>query len=313
MAITRYNLGDIKRRIRIELGLEDRPEVNEQITDKVNEAQDFIVRKRGNWRWQLTELEIELSPAVTASVFLTKGARSATVTNVSGPLTKRSVLVGSTSSGYGTEGYLVSNVSGSTVTLKSQYRGATLNGTTSRFMSGYVLLPEDFMGLETAHDLETVEGEVYRFLSNIDFQRFKNTQRVAIETQKFYTILRDPLGENTRAYFAMFPYLDELTTIHTTYYRSAPTLVEDIDESIIPPADRAALYYATLWFVAQARSYDKAIMYRDMALNELELMMDQNELSVGTYEEGPGPITLDLSGLRDINDIGEQDYSPNII
>lgn len=310
MSVELYLLGDVKRRTRMEFGLNDSPDVNEQIIDKANEALQKICRLR-YWTWQQKELPLDISPETTLTGAVTQGSDEVIVSGVSAE--PRQVLVVGAGGSYGTEGYIVRSFSGSAISLTSQYRHSTNASQSLSLQTGYIQLPEDCVALTSVHDLRTVQGESMKYLDGQDFMAVRSTYRLQPNFTKFYTVTQDPLELNRRIYLALFPYFHELTTLYCTYTKAPSRLEDDNDEPPLPVEDRSAFYYMTLWYMAAAKRYETFDTYRAMAMDELSQMLDKHDRGAsydGVYEQ---KLTLDMSATRALNETGEADYSPNII
>lgn len=305
MTIERYALGTLKRRIRNEFALEDVPEVNELIQDKVNEAYLWICRLRKNWYWQLVEHILDIPASTTALLSFVAGSRTATLT--SGTVVKRDVLLADTS-------YIVIDVSGNVVTLDRQWMD-----TTDEFevtvVAGYLPLPEDFIKVETSLQVATLAGETLRFFDTQRFQVVRRSYDTTSACDRIYTVLPDPCKEDFNVrYFTVFPYIQDQMSIALSYYRIPQPLLTDVDEPIIPLEDRAVLLYAALWFVAVAKGFDKAPIYQNQALDDLRRMSDHaDENDTMDLSEDDPTLTLDMSDVRNHGFPFDSDYSPGIV
>lgn len=318
MSFSSWRLDALIERVRQEFSVKDNPENNGFIRLKLNEAMHYIARQKRGWRWSLKTYFIDVADSVSASMQFTRGSRVASVA-AAGGVSARSFLVASTGQ-VGTRGYLV--VADGTdadsdgffdCTLESQYRGSTgtVNGSV---MSGLFQLPEDFTGMETVHDLTTVEGETFRPLSNSDFAHIQNQQQLAVGTEHVYTVVPDPLNEVKNWYLAVFPYIGSLTTLRLQYYRVPPILIENDDIPILPQTYAPAMLQLCYWFYSVAKGYnDRVAVYRATALEDIKNLIELDEYMDEVEPSMKTNLTLDLSAIRNINEPGVQDYNPGMI
>lgn len=311
MAVERYTLGDIKRIIRGEFNIEDDAETNEFLNEQINKAHLHIARQRGRWHWQIKESVLDIPDSFKITVTATKGSRDLVLLSGSSP-TRRTIIVRGDSS-YGTQGYIVESVSGPTITLKRQWLDASGTFEVSVHV-GYIELPEDFYAIDTTDEMSNIAGEYIRYFDNQRFQHIRNKSQLSIATDRIYTVLGDPINVDRSArYIAFYPYYGTMDSLYYSYYYVPPQLVSDNDEPILPVGDRPVLVDFALWFVSQAKGYEKVMLYRDMATSGLVAMLDHYKED-STTDFGPtGGPSLDMSATRNYTFGFDSDYSPTII
>jgi hypothetical protein len=285
-----WTLGTLKRQIRLELGLQDNPQQNEEIVNKINLAQSWVVRRRPNWPWMKKEYILDVKDDKLGNADFTKGSK--TVTFYSGTPVKRDIVIPSGASGDQTLGYLITNVVPYvqapgmalspaiwTTTIQSQFRSSDLGLADCRMQTGFMQLPKDFIRFDTSADLDSLSGDRIRWRLPKVFDEIKRLQPGPGLGNRYYTIKPDPLGEEKRMYIAFFPYISRLTTIQGDYYAMPDKLTIDSDTPAITVGDRDVLFYFSLWFMTTKVGSDQTVFYRDQALSELDRMTKEYALS----------------------------------
>jgi hypothetical protein len=315
MVLELYTLGDIKRLIRNEFNLASNdPEVDSFLAEQINKAHRHIAKTRGRWHWQLKEAVLDIPDRSSVVCTATKGSREITLDSIlsgSAPIARNILVVGS--SDYGTQGYMVESVDGATITLSRQWLHATGQHTLTSQV-GYVALPADFYAINTADEMSNIAGNYLRYFDNQRFQFVRNKSQISINTDRIYTALGDPLNvDRSVRYLAFYPYYGTMDTLFYSYYYVPAQLVDDNDEPILPVGDRPVLVDFALWFVAQAKGYEKVLLYRDMALDGLNAMMHHKDEDATHNFDEVGDLTLDLSATRGHEFGMDSDYSPTIV
>ena len=310
MTILTYNLTELTQRVMAEFGIVDDAEQKTFIEQKINEAQLFICRSRKNWDWQQKEHVIDVPDKTSVTLSVANGSAEAVL--VSGTVEAGKILVPSPGSG-GALGFTIKSFTGGVVLLDRQWDGAT--GTVElSLMAGYLPLPEDFIKIITSHQVANLHGDVFKFYDIQRFMQIRNEANIGVGFTHIYTILGDPTGQSVSArYMGVFPYLETQTSIHFTYSRIPPLLVEGSDEPIIPLMDRPVLLYGAMWLVAVAKGYDKALVYRNQMLDELNRMAehaDEDE-TIEFYDDYSH--ALDMSMTRGFDFPFDPDYQPPIV
>lgn len=272
------NLGDFKKRLRAEFGFGDEAENNQLITEKVNQAISSIVRRKGNFPWQRRELSLDLPLGTSGSGDFTQGSR--TVSTLSAETTdRRRLLCASTSTENSTHGYLITAASSSSVTLQTQWRGSTGSSMAFTIKNGFAALPAHCMKVDIANRLTTFGEEyfVYRSPREFDMIRWRRTFYASLEN--YFTVVPDPLEDDSRYYIAIYPYLSSLTTLKGYYFTVPPRLVSDSDEPILPPNDREVIFNLAAYYIAGSRSDTSRLGYFDnLATKGLERMAQEYAL-----------------------------------
>jgi hypothetical protein len=144
----------------------------------------------------------------------------------------------------------------------------------------YIELPQDYIRNSTMHVDEPIDENIVHYRDPATFQRELRKDRLVTGIDRIYTVVPDPLGISPRKYAAFYPYFTERHTLFCSYFGDAVKLVADADEPVIPRSDRFALLCASCWFVAQWQKDNELLTYyRDTALNELERMSVEYQLS----------------------------------
>jgi len=305
----RYSLGELITRVRNEFALSESVAINDFIKDKINEALLWIVRQNnGRYNWLLKEASLDTAEYTEANFEFTKGSRTATL--LSGTVTPRAIII------YGSNHYLVTAVDGTTVTLGSQFLDDTVIDTeyTADVATMYFQLPENFIALETSHQVSDLSGCVLTGYDNQRFQFMRRRVQATAVMDRIYTILPDPIEEESGTqWLAIWPPYDSVDTVHYSYYAMPEALSSIADECPLPLMDRTALLYATLWFVAVSKGFDRSVIYRDIALNDVAKLRQAAEQDDTVQFEDAGSLTLDLSGTRDTDISRDTDYTPSIV
>lgn len=145
---------------------------------------------------------------------------------------------------------------------------------------GYFELPEDFIRnfVLNTEGSATENKMIYRHPSLLEREIRDN--KLATSLNRLYTAVVDPLNISSRKFILVFPYFTGRNVLHVKYWGDAKKLIADADVPDIPRSDRFVLFYAASWFVAQwQKDTDMVSFYRDGALNELERMTKEYQLS----------------------------------
>lgn len=290
MALEDYTLQGIRDRIKEDFGLSADTAMDAIIDKKINDALGWVTRRKKNWPWQETLVNIDVPAAATGTGDFTQGSRS--VANVaSATPVARDILTADTSSTLPSTGLLVEAFAGGTATLFQQWLDDTEVGKSFRLVKGFFQLPDDFVGMKSV----TFEGalddpRVFKRNPTV-LSRLKQEETIINIRQKVYAVVQDPLSgtsaEDQRRYLEIFPYLTQLGVLHVRYWRVPPKLVNDADIPIIPHSDRMLLFYAASWFfsVAQREAQDTVAYYRDLSITELEKAIEEYEFADDATEE----------------------------
>lgn len=316
MVLESYDVGTLKQELRQDTGFESDSANDERLLAKINQAQSWIVRARPNWPWQRKELSLDVPVQQTGTASVTQGSTTCVVASGSPIPSTRDVLVfGSSSSGDGSIGYLVTAVSGQDVTLQSQFRGATNATVSYHIQTGYMELPDDFLRMDLATDVIDQSSRRFTYMDTARFTSIKRSDVVGLG-DRIYTIKPDPLNSTGKFYLAVYPYISTLTTLQGEYFFDPPKLVNDSDVPIVPRNDRLCLFYFAAWFISQAVGVeDKALLYRDQAMSQMQTMKDQAGLSDDIWDQREhfGMPGMDLSAVRDFEFPNFEDFNPAIV
>lgn len=161
-------------------------------------------------------------------------------------------------------------------------------------------LPSDFIRMLTVY--EEGDDEPIRYLIPEKFERLireDNTSTGSRSNDKFYTVVPDPsFTESGKRYLWIYPRKDDTGILKIKYYGDVKKLVGDLDVSLIPKSDGFVLWYASAWFVAQwLKETELVSFYRDGAMNELERMAKEYQLSDDITETQPS-VYYDYEGGR---------------
>lgn len=291
-----YTLASIRSELKDEFGGDDTGDVNAKIDQKINQAVDWIVRRRQNWPWLKKEHVIDVASSTNGTGDFTQGSR--TVENVTGLPVKRDILLMGEVEGNGTTGYLITNVSGTTVTLDKQYRGTTEVGKIFTLQKYLFALPVDYIRLARISRLDSLLSDRMVYKRTSQFDHIRNSEGMVNIYDTVFTVRKDQLNETALRYLAIYPYVGRLTTFDITYWAKPLKLVEDDDIPVIPATDRMCLFYFAAWFYAQSIGDDRSLMYRDQALQALNDMLAEFE-DVDTFEyDEPYDPTRFIEGPR---------------
>lgn len=301
MVLEHYDLGSIRAEIRLEFGQEDTGLNNARVDNKINQAQAWVAGRR-DWPWMRTEHIVDIGASVSGYGVFTKGSRVCSIYDQDGValpsgIGVRDIISLSSSAGDQTTGYLIAAISGTTVTLSSQFRGNT--NTLSSLVAvtatkGYFELPEDFLRGESLVRQDTLGDwrPIFRGTKECEFIR-NNTIGISLRRQ-VYTVTTDPLATSKRYFLAVYPYVGEVCSFKLPYHRVVPKLINGSDEPIIPLNDRIVLIHAGSWFFGQSIGNERAPLYRDMALQKIQDMLKHVDLM--DEEEIDSVFSSDPSG-----------------
>lgn len=168
-----------------------------------------------------------------------------------------------------------------------------------RIAQAYFELPEDFIRSSTLHTDEDVEENTMLYRVPTTFEREVRANRLATIIDRIYSVVVDPLNLSSRKYLALYPYFNTRNVLHLKYFGDAKKLVADSDVPDVPRSDRFVVWYASAWFVAQWQKDATMIpVYRDSALNELERMTKEYQLSNDITEHMPADSGASLGPVR---------------
>ena len=154
-----------------------------------------------------------------------------------------------------------------------------------RVGQAYFLLPDDYIRADAVHlDDENDWNTVYYRHPTVWKREIRN-DKVYGGINRIYTVLPDPLKADYSKYIAVYPYFIDRNVLFVKYWRDARKMVGDYDEPDVPRSDRLVVLYASYWFVAQMQQSDLVSFYRDGALNELERMAKEYQLSDDLTED----------------------------
>jgi hypothetical protein len=300
--IERHTLGSIKESLRTEFGMEDSAHTNSVLADRINRALTYIVNYRaGRWSWLRKEASIDVTSAEVATFSFTNKRNTAVVVSGNVPAIRQCLFIDG-------HRYTVTEVSGTTVTFRPSYLGNT-GEAEATVATIYYLLPEDFIAWETKDLVTDLAGNSFK---SYDIQRFQYIRnRSAFGVDKAYCIMVDPISvDKTSKYIAVHPYFTTDNAILFTYYALPDKLVNDSDE---PPMDiklRGLLLNMSLWFVATSVGHEKALTYRDTALDELQRAAKDFDVDDTHEFDQSNLIQLDLSNTLDVDFTGDSDFAP---
>lgn len=160
---------------------------------------------------------------------------------------------------------------------------------------GYFELPDDYIRNSTAHtDDDQLDNTLYYRHPTL-FEREVKAKRLSSIISPIYSVVVDPMGLTSKKYLTVFPYYTDRQTIYVKYFADAKKLIADDDVPDVPRSDRFVVLYASLWFAAQwQKDMELLAFYRDGALNELERMTKEYQLSDDITESLP--MTPDVPG-----------------
>lgn len=299
-----YSLGDIKRRLFNEFGLDDRD--TERVVDLVNDGlQKIIDDRNGGWPWQLKEfaIDVETRRVYENVVFLTPTNQgTATRRRLIVPesdtphvIMPRDMLQVGEAAGSLTQGFMVVDVShavggaGYIVDIDAQHNVEELvfgfsDFTTITVTKGYFELPDDFLSMRNVFNLqEPNRAVVYR--DPVIFEEIRRQQRIASGSTMLYTIKMDPLDSayswsSGRQFMCLYPYQSARTSIQGLYTAQPPKLVLDGDVPPIPRQYRYVLYQqAALLVAGQLKESQQLAYYIGQAEQGLQKMNSQYQFA----------------------------------
>lgn len=153
---------------------------------------------------------------------------------------------------------------------------------------GYFELPDDYIRNSTAHTDEDLAENTIFYRHPTIFEREVKANRLISTLNRIYSVVVDPMGMSSKKYMVVFPYFTERSAMYVKYFGDAKKLVADDDVPDVPRSDRFVVLYASLWFAAQwQKDMELLAFYRDGALNELERMTKEYQLSDDITENTP--------------------------
>jgi len=152
----------------------------------------------------------------------------------------------------------------------------------------YFELPEDYIRNSTAHIDEDIDENTLTYRAPQLFEREVRANRLQTLLDRVYTVVPDPIGVSSRKFVGVYPYFVDRNTLQVKYWGDIRKLVADADEPDVPRSDHFVVWYAAAWFVAQWQKDTSMVsFYRDGALNELERMAKEYQLSDDVTEGIP--------------------------
>ena len=145
---------------------------------------------------------------------------------------------------------------------------------------GYFELPEDYIRNSSAHQDDVVDTNTLYYRDPTTFQREVHAEQLPTDLDRIYTVVPDPINVSSKKYMGVYPYYTDRHLIYFNYFADAKKLVGDNDVPDIPRSDRYVVFCAAAWFVAQwQKDVELLTFYRDTAMNELERMAKEYQLS----------------------------------
>jgi len=152
---------------------------------------------------------------------------------------------------------------------------------------GYLELPEDYIRNDTAYTNED-DGTPLTYRHPTIFNRELRQNRVASNSDRIYTVVPDPMNVSNKKFIAVYPFFTERCVLNISYFTDVKKLIADDDVPDVPRSDRFVVINAAGWFVAQwQKDTELLAFYRDGALNELERMAKEYQLSDDLTENLP--------------------------
>lgn len=194
--------------------------------------------------------------------------------------------------------YDATRIDATSFTIPVDTTGSTYDGTGAIYqlainidaVHGAFEMPEDMVRMEVVHIKDDLGDTQVSYLPPRDFEKLKNQRDLSTTNQHYYTVIADPLGEDDSKYLLLYPYLEARQIVRYRYWRDAPKLVDDGDIPIIPRSDRATIYYAAGWFVAQWQNEEaKLESFQKLALQAVEAMVNQHEFTTDEDHAGIAP------------------------
>jgi len=279
-------------------------------TRKINDAIHFIARQKPDWPWKLWQADQAVTDGTAVTGTVTGESTSVTSVTPNAATDVRRYWVDGSVSAPGTVGYLITVRSTGTYTLASQYLGSDATAKAATIMDGVFALPADFEKMQSAQFIGSLADAKFDYVTPLMFEEIRRKGDLRGVNNYVYTIKQDPasLVESTQ-YMLVYPYLNEVATIHYTYWRTSPSLVADGNVPIVPVEDRLTLLQVAYWFMAAYLKEDlnRIMFYKEQALEGLAAMMDGKELgnepTTFTEDSLPGYIRMP-AGYPAIRNLG---------
>jgi hypothetical protein len=286
------------------------PTLRNKADRKINDAQLWISQVRKDWPWRMQELAIDLQASRSTTGDVLNGGNL--ILNVQVPLAAdlRRVVIDGAIQGQATSGHLVSDVTGTTYTLQSQWLGSDATATTLSIAEAYIELPDDFSKWKNLDGVGAIGEEKFHHRTPLTFDKIKRERNLLGLRDFIYTVKPDPLGLVDNKFIAVYPFISTQLTMHGNYWRSVPKLVEDEDVPIIPRDDRIVLLHGAYWFTAVHLKLETDVVqfYMQQALTSLSNMREAYDLSDDTENirddipEEPDFVQMP-AGYPDIRDL----------
>lgn len=286
MALTDYTLLQLRTRVADDFGVDVGITAVKNIVDaKINDAIQWIVRRKQNWPWMRKPAVVNVDAAVTETGDFTKAG--VTVANVTSPVgVARDILTTDTSGTLPATGWMISAADATSYTLDAQYLAATEATKSFRIVKGIFQLPTDFLRMEKVLIDESLPNPRTLYLTPDRFEKKILTENLVGVRDRVFTVKADPLLTDDRKYLFIYPYYSAVSVIRYFYWFDPQALSADGDIPIIPRVNRMVLLHAAEWMFAVAREdSEKATFYRDMALDGLERMTEHYELTDDPEED----------------------------
>lgn len=287
MAFQEYTLADLRSALKLEFGLDS---TEDSVVDrKINDAQKHILRQNnGIWPWLMKDLVVDVPVQKTGLADVTQD--SPTVAYISGDApastaTHREVIAFDTTQANLTDGFLIVDYTGTTITLDANYTDVTTSNIAYSVSRAYFQLPQDFGRMLSLYDTSLLYSRMTQ-VSIPKLESIRREQAIAIGTSMVYAVAKDPLVEadanfSDRLYLVVYPYPGARTTFRGKYLADVQDMTADGDTPLIPRNNREVLFWVAAWqLAAKYKESSQLEFYKTTADEQLTRMSREYDLAI---------------------------------
>lgn len=297
-ALEDYQLSEIRSEVAAEFGMDATNDAT-IINYKINQALQWIVRRRERWPWLEASTVLTVLPSVNVATLgsFVLGANTFGIdsqyTDIFGTGDPRRFYLepGSIGGNLVGPGYLVSTLGADSnhLVLDGQFLEGTTAGSKYTFTVGraFYALPSDMSRILSVHTSDDITRPLV-YADPTVFEKYRRRfELLAVGSPLIYTVVPDPIGNSKETlWLGVYPVPSDRQNLHIQYYREVQNLTADTDVPVMPVKHRPVLTLAAFWFMAQKRKMDPQtiVFYRDQAVEAMISMLKEYDYSADPTE-----------------------------
>jgi len=306
MSIKEYTYGELLAEIKDEFGFEGTSK-DSFVGARLNRALQLIKRKRPTWHFMIRPITYDVLGKVTGTGDFTEGSNQVTnvVWTTSHHTLLRHMLYPGDWTGRLTKGSMVTDVTGTTITLDAAYLGTTEVGKSFTSTVGYFPVPDDFAKMQLVYNVEDPRRR-YKYIPLYRFEQLRLQETPVGGITPIYTVMPDPLpsykGQSGtdklgRTYIAIYPFLTETTTLRGLYFFSFQNLDTTSDISFLPQEARTIIIYATCWEICTSIGDSRLDEFKQRTVAEVEELASDDSFSADDPDGWVPGMFLESDGV----------------